>query len=144
METTLIANKFNNYFVQSIEEIVNDIVVDKYNFNVNDFEYGESVTTLDKLIEVDEKELNSIIKKLDKNKGKENVISCDIISKIQSVDRIVITKFINYSLESSEILNEQKNSLIHPIPKVKGTNKAEEYRPINTLPELEKILEEVV
>lgn len=141
-KNTLIADKFNNYFVRCVEDIVNEI--DKFNCNVNEFRYDKSVTRLDKLIKVDETELNSIIKNLDKTKGKGNVISYDMISKIWSVNKVVITQLINCSLESAEIPIEWKNSVIHPIPKVKGTNKAEEYRPINTLPELEKILEEVV
>ncbi|XP_044577711.1 uncharacterized protein LOC123260594 [Cotesia glomerata] len=99
---------------------------------------------LNELKEVEESEIDEIIKKLDKNKGKGSMISNDIIDKIWKVDKVVIREIVNCCLKSSKIPDNWKNSLIHPIPKVKGTNNAEDFRPINTLPELEKIVEQVV
>ncbi|KAJ8975902.1 hypothetical protein NQ317_011373 [Molorchus minor] len=53
----------------------------------------------------------------------------------------VILNLVNTSLQTGNIPHELKVSTIIPIPKVANTIKAEELRPINTLPPIEKILE---
>lgn len=135
-----IADKFNKFFVQNVEKIVKQI--DKS--NNDDFVYDGVVIRLNELEEVEESEIDEIVKKLDKNKGKGSIISNDIIDKIWKVNKVVIREIVNCCLKLSKIPGNWKNSLIHPIPKVKGTNVAEDFRPINTLPELEKIVEQVV
>ena len=51
---------------------------------------------------------------------------------------------VNESLRTGHVPKIWKESLVVPIPKVNGMDKAEEYRPINMLHTLEKILEIVV
>lgn len=51
---------------------------------------------------------------------------------------------INSSLEFGTVAKSWKNSVIIPTPKVNGTMKCEEFRPINMLPTYEKVLEGVV
>lgn len=55
-----------------------------------------------------------------------------------------IADVINSSLEFAICPKNWKNSIIHPTPKVPGTIKCDELRPINTLPTYEKILEAAV
>lgn len=57
-------------------------------------------------------------------------------------DNNIILNIINKSLQEGKMPEEWKNSIIVPIQKVVGSKKAEEYRPINTLPLYEKILEQ--
>ncbi|KAL3267244.1 hypothetical protein HHI36_011377, partial [Cryptolaemus montrouzieri] len=56
----------------------------------------------------------------------------------------VLLHCINTSIKSSEITNELLTNLLTPIPKIVNTCKASEFRPINSLPCVEKILESVV
>lgn len=91
-----------------------------------------------------ENEVDNIIKNLDKNKCKNEEVSTDIIIPVWNVNRGVIIDMINCSIEQCKIPALWKNSIIHPIQKVRGSRKAEDYRPINTLPILEKILEEII
>ena len=56
----------------------------------------------------------------------------------------MILKVVNQSLQEGRVAEEWKNSIITPILNIIGSNKAEEHRPINTLPLYEKILEQAV
>lgn len=51
---------------------------------------------------------------------------------------------INESLETGYFPDEWKMTTVHPIPKIGKTIKAEEHRPINTMPIDEKIIETIV
>lgn len=51
---------------------------------------------------------------------------------------------LNSSLEFDICPKDWKNSIIHHAPKVPGTNKCEEFRPTNTPPTYEKVLETAV
>jgi hypothetical protein len=55
-----------------------------------------------------------------------------------------LLKLINESLEVGSVPDAWKVSTIVPVPKVTGTHKASEMRPINMLPIVEKMLEEIV
>lgn len=57
---------------------------------------------------------------------------------------LFITKLINESLTEGYVPSIWKIATIHPIPKIKNTIKADEYRPINTMPVDEKALECIV
>ncbi|XP_014299011.1 uncharacterized protein LOC106693924 [Microplitis demolitor] len=138
----IIADKFNNYFIESIDKIVEEL-------QVNERRELESYpvlyeTKLDEFIIAYVNQIDKIIKKLDKNKGKNESISTDIIIKIWNVNTSIITELINSSIEEGIVPEAWKNSLIYPIQKVKGSLRAEDHRPINTLPVLEKILEEII
>lgn len=55
-----------------------------------------------------------------------------------------LTDVINTSLTEGIVPNEWKISTVTPIPKIKNTSNASEYRPINTLPIDAKIMEKIV
>jgi len=56
----------------------------------------------------------------------------------------VLLSIINESIEKGKFPQSWKLSTIIPIPKVKNTRKCEEFRPINTLPKYEQILEVII
>lgn len=51
---------------------------------------------------------------------------------------------INTSLEYGKCPDNWRTSIITPIPKVSGTTKGDEHRPVNQLPSYEKVIEGVV
>lgn len=55
-----------------------------------------------------------------------------------------ITQLINESLVSGEIPSLWKVSTVHPIPKIANTKDAKNFRPINTMPVDEKLIELIV
>ncbi|XP_014295103.1 uncharacterized protein LOC106693171 [Microplitis demolitor] len=85
------------------------------------------VNVWDKFDQVQYETVDKLIKNLDCKKGRNNDINADILKLIWSV-----------------VPNEWKVSTIIPIQKIKGTIKAEELRPIKTLPVLEQVLEKLV
>jgi len=52
--------------------------------------------------------------------------------------------FLNKFLKKGIFLDKWKEATVVPIPKIRGTIKIEEFRPINKLPIYEKILEVIV
>lgn len=56
----------------------------------------------------------------------------------------IICEIVNESLRSGVCPNEFKISTVIPIQKISGTRKAEEYRPINMISVIDKILQNVV
>ncbi|XP_046737531.1 uncharacterized protein LOC124406219 [Diprion similis] len=142
-EPEIIAHKFNEFFIQSIEEIVEEIgiIADDQNLILNDMNADRC---FDKFQIVQHNDLEEIINRLNNRKGSNNEITADIIKMVWKCDSRIILDVINKSLQEGEVPDEWKTSIITPIPKVNGSIKAEEYRPINTLPIHEKVLEQVV
>ncbi|XP_057335410.1 uncharacterized protein LOC130674159 [Microplitis mediator] len=138
----IIADKFNQYFISSVENIVEEI--DKTVTEPDELSLIGIKTILNKLGTTNEEELDKIIKNFDTNKEKNNLVSPEALVKVWDINKQIISELINSSLRLSEVPEDWKNSTIYPIAKATGTIKAEEYRPIDTLPELETILEKVV
>lgn len=88
-------------------------------------------------------QMNKIIYSLSQ-KSNSDIINLELIKKTNGILIIPITDFVNASLQESYIPEEIKSSLIIPIQKVNNSIKAEDMRPINTLPTIEKILEKAV
>ena len=132
----VIAEYFNNYFIDSIEEIVNSIDYLAYTstnnraFNIDKFEHFNLISF---------GELRKIVNSLD-NKSYE-VLSSKLIRETFEVVGHVWLHFINTSLEMGIFPKNLKTSTVTPIQKIKNTNKSWEFRPINTLPSAEKMLE---
>ena len=55
-----------------------------------------------------------------------------------------ILNIINNSLQSGEFPDSWKMAMVTPIQKISKTKKCKEFRPINTLKTMEKILEKVM
>ncbi|XP_044584936.1 uncharacterized protein LOC123265304 [Cotesia glomerata] len=137
---TKIANKLNQYFIDSVELIIKDINFNELNINFNDnfavkWDEFETVTSF---------QLDKIIKGLDDNKGTKLEINAVTIKYVWESEKDIILLIINNSLNLGLVPDNWKTSIITPIQKVKDSIKVEELRPINVLPVYEQILEEVV
>ena len=137
----LISEKFNSYFVdsvlqinRSIETITEPAEITEPN-NVSCIFNGFSPITF--------AALKDICFGLQKSAGIDNV-NAKVIQDCFHVIGHDLLDLVNESLQTGHVPNVWKESLVVPIPKVNGTDKAEEYRPINMLHTLEKILELVV
>lgn len=134
----VIVNCFNDYFIESINEVSASIRQCNIQFEivraVNDYNSF-------KLIEI--VELEKIVSSL-ANKGSPDGITIGFIKDYFEELKWPIINFINLSIEKSKIPSNLKISTIVPIRKVPGSNKCEDFRPVNMLPALEKILEKVI
>ena len=76
--------------------------------------------------------------------GGENGISTKVLRDVFYVVGNRIIDIINTSLAKGVFPENWKHSTIIPVPKVANTNRHTEFRPINTVPVYEKLLELVV
>lgn len=132
-----IGNKFNKYFLESITKINRDIPAVTYENNIvydinNTFEFKKLRIS----------EVKNILKQMKKQNNRDfQDISISFLIDSFDMTGLIITDLINSSFESSIFPSLLKKSVIVPIPKVNGTNKINEFRPINTLLSLEKVFE---
>lgn len=139
-ENKEIANSLNKFFINNVNNIVdnigcnviNVINTDNYNIRIDEFE------------RVTYSQLNKIIGHFDSNKGSNNDINARIIKLTWDTDSSILLYLINKSLEMGFVPEKWKISTVIPIKKVKLSNKADDLRPINTLPVYEQILERIV
>lgn len=132
------ADIFNHYFVDSTRLLNGDN-------NVEDIEnrrYSENVWEVFNKIE--KEQLHIIVRKLENKAGTEEGINVEVMKCVVEVAAEKICQVFNASLEIGIFPNEWKEAAVVPVPKVRGTNKVEEFRPINKLPVYEKVLEIIV
>ena len=135
----VLPEKFNEFYISSINDIVHSIPHSNYQFELADLG-GEKIQNF-KL--VTKGELKTIVFDL-ANKSSPDEI--DMVFYKDNFDILCdqLIHIINRSLECGIVPSSLKVSTIIPIRKVPKTIKAEECRPINMLPAFEKILEKVV
>lgn len=136
-----IAENFNNYFIDSVIEIHGSIVTIAEEVNLNNIDYNKnsSVFTFQK---VEISKLYEVISQM-KNKSSTDGITINIIKDALPVIGDVLLQVINESFQNGVFPTIWKTATIIPIPKIAGTKKCSEYRPINMLPAFEKILEQI-
>jgi hypothetical protein len=137
-----IALNLNEFFVDSVEEVVKNIP------NSINVDYIERIVQRESIFEInviEMSELKTIVKNLNKKTFHDNINGKMI------EDALVDEKFaeellnlINESIASSMMPKCLKTSVVTPIPKVAKASKPEDFRPINNLPVIEKIIEYVV
>lgn len=132
-----IANKFNNYFVDSIKLIRDTIENVQYTNNI------PVITSKFKFRAISLTELKNVCKGL-KEKPDFNKVSIKIVLDNWNIIGKNMLNIINKSLETGVFPENWKYSMITPIEKINKTNKCEEFRPINTLKTCEKILEKII
>lgn len=133
-----IANNFNNYFVDSVKEINNNIgIITNADFDISNTVEKNNCFKFIKITYTD------LVKALKQMKSKSDPENIKMIALFDSVDIIGVTlvKIINDSFESGVFPENWKTTTIVPIPKVTKTRKCEEFRPINMLPSYEKLIE---
>lgn len=143
VEECTLANRFNIFYIQSINDIVESI-------GNNDSRRTKTIYVIESrgIIEnfelIDAQKLERIVMALPQKKGTDEGISSDILKISFHVIKNELLRVINDSLLKGICPKGWKTSMIVPIPKIEKPKKASEYRPINILPIYEKVLELVV
>lgn len=136
-----IAENLNNYFVESIVEINKNIVISENDTFCDKFQEKTDKEFKFKKIDIDD--LTRIIAKM-KNKNCKDGITLNFIKDTLPAIGDILVNIINEALCTGVFPQSWKTATISPIPKITGTDKSNEFRPINMLPTYEKILENVV
>lgn len=134
-----IADRLNEYFVESVEDLVANIP----KLDDNQMRQSEEVGGLCKFEEVTVQEVGVIVKGLKEVLGSDG-ISAAVYKKLWPVLGERITNIVNESLRQKMMPKILKTSTVVPIPKVKGSNKCSDQRPVNNLQLTEKVIESVV
>ena len=140
-----IANKFNVYYVQSINNIISSIKKQPSECpNGRRIIMGGGVDSgriMANFEIITIEDLEKVIMGLPKKKGTEEGISYEILKMGLSAIKNEFLEIINGSLREGCCPNSWKKSTIIPIPKIDKAKKASQYRPINMLPLYEKVLQ---
>lgn len=132
-----IANKLNEFFIDSISKLNDDIPIVRYNDNIrylqNEFKFSQ----------IDSGKLENIIKNISQ-KSDLMGLNTRIILDCKDIIFPILLKIVNGSLNEGKFPHLWKLSTIIPVEKIVNCKLAENMRPINTLPLYEKILEKVV
>jgi len=125
------ADIFNKYFVESVTQLRKEEWIEN---DLDKVQYTNS--TMEVFQKIEDESVKSIVRKLPNKSGTEEVMKFIVEVAGQKVAHIC-----NKSLEQGIFPDEWKESIVVPIPKIGGTIKIEEFRPINKLPVYEKVLE---
>lgn len=130
-----IAQALNDYFVDSITEICLNIeIIDKEFPILPNFAYSF------KFQEIETDEVIKIAGSFKNRIGGRKLLSEGVIRDAVSYLGFFYMQIVNESLKNGVFPTSWKTSTVVPIEKVKNTIKADEMRPINTLPNDEKYL----
>lgn len=138
----IIAEKFNEYFISSINSLVkktNDLQLQCALSFINVKE-----CTFEKFHSLELKELKEIIINMRNKNSSVDGVTTKLLKLSFEVIGNRFLQTINNSLEKGEFPESWKTSTVIPIEKIPNTTKAEEHRPINMVPCYEKLLELVV
>lgn len=142
------ADKFNMYYIESINSIINSIQQDTPDSpNRRRILIGGGILNercMENFRRIQIEELEKIVMDLPNKKGTDEGITSEILKTTFSAIKNEFVDLINRSLEEGICPESWKTSTIIPIPKVGKPKKASHYRPINMLPLYEKVLELVV
>jgi hypothetical protein len=139
-DPTKISEKFNIYFIDSIKNIV-DILKCKPAVVLNN---NHEISEMNTFKLIDMRDLKSALAIMKNTGGGESGITTSILKDSAEVIADRFIDLINCSLTYGKFPEEWKTSVIIPLQKVSKTKKCEEFRPINTVPVYEKLLEIVV
>jgi hypothetical protein len=137
-DKSTIANKLNEFYIDSIHEIQQTIV-----WNRNDLSYDMSkwIEATFSFHPITLDELASYLKSFNNKFNKNDWINVKVLKDSFDSIGFFYVNIVNESLMKGVFPNELKTSIIIPIPKVTNVLKAEDLRPINKLPIDEKLLE---
>lgn len=139
--TEHMADIFNNYFVDSVVQLRKK---DVYGFSSDGIAYLYTNNIFEEFEKIGVGNLKSTIRKLLNKSGTEEGITVKIMKLVGEAAGEEIAYVYNRSLQEGVFPSEWKESTVVPVPKVRGTIKIEEFRPINKLPVYEKVLEIMV
>lgn len=132
------AEMFNKNFVDSVAQLR------KYEWIEDGLGYMTCTdSTMEVFQKIEEDNLKSIVRKLPNKSGTEEGITIEVMKFVVEASGHKTANIVNKSLEQGIFPDEWKVSVVVPIPKIGGTIKIEEFRPINK-PMYEKVLEILV
>lgn len=129
---------FNDFFVKSIMQINAEIPLEDQTIET----IVPNHTFKFKNVNVDE--ICKITKQLTRKINKSQICNSMVWNDATEYAGYHLCEIINKSMNEGKFPDCWKMSTITPIPKIKNTNKYDEFRPINTMPNDEKVLECVV
>ena len=132
-----IANKFNEYYITSMKDIL--LSIDGRDVIEEEVE-GRKINEWTEFKVITEEVLRRIIYELPTKKGTDEGISTEMLNDMYDVIKVELLLTINSLLEEGICPEEWKLSTVIPIPKVAMSVKASEYRPINVLPIYEIVI----
>lgn len=142
-EETKIADAFNIFFINSLDNIIDSIVrVHENNYIINNI--PQINLKFDKFEKTNLKGLANIIGSIKKDTCDRDGVTLKIIKYAFEVIGNRLVDVINVSLEKGHFPRIWKLSTIIPTEKINNTNICSEFRPVNSLPIPEKLLEMVV
>lgn len=140
-DTKQIARKMNEYFIESIKTINESIKTkDRSMMTIDE---DETPQILFKFQTIDKQQLLKIIENM-KNKPDANMVTPKMLIDSFPIIGGTICDIINESLTSGVFPDSLKISTVIPAPKVSRSIKCEDYRPINMLDTIEKLVETIV
>lgn len=131
------AEMFNSYFIDSILEIRASIHVSA---DWSPVDYPLITCRMTSFSRLSLIQLGKLVSGLD-NRCNSSALNNRVLKSIFEVIGHILLDLVNTSLETGQFPKELKVSTIVPIPKVPNSNEAGNFRPINTLPCVEKLLE---
>ena len=139
-DPTIIAERLNEYYIQSIEDISKSIPVSQEEF-LTSIVFEE---TFSSFTEISLNQLKNKIFKLKSNNNFNEVINKTLLKETFDVIGYQILNFVNNCLRKGEMPDDLKCSYVTPVTKIKNSKKFDEMRPINVLWDIEKLLEEII
>lgn len=144
MDSQTIAEKFNIFFIESVDNISHNesrnqdycVVLEKIEKNVN--------SRLESFRLLEMKDLSKIVKHMRNKQSSVDGINVRILKDAFEAIGHIFLQLINTSLQSGSFPSNWKTSVVIPIEKINNTILCEEFRPINMVPAYEKLLELVV
>lgn len=138
-----ICEAFNDYFIDSIEEISRDIIKDNnYNFAIENIKENELIWTEFKTIDIGT--LRKYVYMMPNKNSDMDGITTKILKIAFEAIGNRINDVINCSLETGTVPQNWKKSIVIPVEKKANTILCNEHRPLNMLPPYEKLLELIV
>lgn len=134
-----IANMFNDYLIDSIQDLSTKI--ENVPFSVETMDWCKSKFEFE---HIDIDELNFIMQALPNKISRNKIVNLQVLRDAKEYIGYFIVNIINQSFTSGVFPEQWKESTIIPIPKRHNAEYAEEFRGINTLPITEKIIESCV
>lgn len=139
--TTEIEDTINDYFVKSIQDIVETIPEPEREFEEIQFKIKDSIK---EFRSISLNKLERTITQLKNKSSGDDILSVKLLKNIFHTVGFPLLNLINTSIKKGMLPAELKISTVVPIPKVNFPKKGEELRPINLLPVVEKVIERVV
>ncbi|KAI5733939.1 hypothetical protein M8J77_000608 [Diaphorina citri] len=139
-DTKLLANNFNKNFLEQIKKIKETNKGPKMDVKMTEFEPHSNYSSM-YLRRVDEKDVRNILSKMKKSgKGVDGIRNADIIQNTLLFTPL-ITHLVNLMIDQNKIPNNLKISCITPLFKKGQPNELGNYRPVGSMPLIEKIIE---